>query len=216
MSTVPAPLAGQEERALIARIRTGERGLFHELIRPYERAVYTAAYSVLRNAADTEEVAQEAVLKAFANLHQLRADEKFKGWLLKITFNEARLRRRKNHGHLYESLDESAQEDTEGGFMPRQFADWRDIPSDILEKAEVRRAVEQALLTVAEKYRDVFLLRDMEQMSVEETAQVLGISPSAVKTRLHRARLQMRELLTPVFRKRRTDRLHFRKGRNPW
>jgi RNA polymerase sigma-70 factor (ECF subfamily) len=216
MSTAPAPLAGHDEKSLITRIRAGEKELFHELIGPYERAVYAVAYSVLRNPADTEEVAQEAVLKAFTKLDQLHADEKFKGWLLKITFNEARLRRRKNHGHLYESLDESGQNEVEGEFMPRQFADWRDVPSEFLEKAEIRRAVEQSLLALPEKYREVFVLRDLEQMSVEETAQVLGISVAGVKTRLHRARLQMRELLTPVFRKRWTDRLNFMKGRNPW
>jgi RNA polymerase sigma-70 factor (ECF subfamily) len=216
VSTPPGLAAEHDERSLIARIRAGERELFHELIRPYERALYAMAYSVLHNPADAEEVAQEAVLKAFANLGQLRADNKFKGWLLQIAFNEARLRRRKNRGHLYESLDEAGQDDDEGEFMPRQFADWRDIPSETLEKAEVRRAVDKSLLALSGKYREVFVLRDIEHLSAEETARMLGISVPAVKTRLHRARLQMRELLTPVFRKRWTDRLAFRKGRNPW
>lgn len=215
MSTAPGFSTDHDERSLIARIRAGEKELFHELIRPYERALYAVAYGVLHNPADAEEIAQEAVLKAFANLVQLRADEKFKGWLLQIAFNEARLRRRKNHGHLYESLDE-AELDDEGDFMPRQFADWRDVPSEILEKAEINRAVEQSLVELPEKYREVFVLRDIEHLSAEEAAGVLGISVPAVKTRLHRARLQMRELLTPVFRKRWTDRLAFKKGRNPW
>lgn len=215
MSASAELFAEHDEKGLIARIRAGEKELFHDLIRPYERAVYSVAYSILRNTADAEEVAQEAVLKAFANLNQLRAEEKFKGWLLQITFNEARLRRRKDRKHLYESLD-GADQDEVGDFMPRQFADWRDIPSEALGKQEIRESVERALLDLPEKYREVFVLRDMEHLNVEETARVLDLTVSAVKTRLHRARLQMRELLAPLFRKRWTDRLAFKKGRNPW
>ena len=206
----------RDEAALIARITAGEKALFHELIRPYERAVYLAAYSILRNPADAEEVAQETLLKALSNLHQLRAHDKFKGWLLQIAFNEARMRLRKDHKHLYEALEGEEQGNEDAGFMPRGFADWRDIPSEVLEKKEIRQAVARALLTLSEKYRQVFLLRDVQHLSVEETARVLGISKPAVKTQLLRARLQMRELLAPVFRKRWSDRLPFWKGKKPW
>lgn len=209
----PTPVAGAEA-ALIARILAGEKALFHDLIRPYERAVYLAAYSVLRNPADAEEVAQETLLKALLNLQQLRAEDKFKGWLLQIAYNEARMRLRKEHRNLYEPLGEEGSNDPE--FQPRQFADWRDLPSDVLEKKEIRQAVARALLTLSDKYRQVFVLRDVEHLSVEETARVLGISQPAVKTQLLRARLQMRELLAPVFRRRWSDRLLFRKGRKPW
>ena len=209
----PTPVAGAEA-ALIARITAGEKALFHDLIRPYERAVYLAAYSVLRNPADAEEVAQETLLKALVNLHQLRAEDKFKGWLLQIAYNEARMRLRKDHRNLYEPLEEEGN--TEAEFMPREFADWRDIPSEVLEKKEVRQAVARALLTLSDKYRQVFVLRDVQHLSVEETARVLGISQPAVKTQLLRARLQMRELLAPVFRERWSDRLLFRKGKKPW
>lgn len=215
MGTSAKPLAEHDEKSLIARIRAGDKELFHELIRPYERSVYALAYSVLRNPADAEEVAQEAVLKAFTNLDKLRSEEKFKGWLLQIAFNEARMRRRKDRRQLYESLDD-ADQDEECVFMPRQFADWRDIPSEALEKQEIRQAVEQALMTLPGKYRDVFVLRDREHLSVEETAHVLDLSIPTVKIRLHRARLQMRELLAPIFRKRWTDRLVYKKGRKPW
>lgn len=207
----------RDEPGLIERVRRGERQLFHELIRPYERGVYLAAYSVLRNEADAEEVAQEAIFKAFVHLEQLRSDQKFKGWLLLIAVNEARMRRRKNHRHLYESLDAGDKESEDGEFMPRQFSDWREIPSETLERKEVRVAVKRALDGLPEIYRDVFVLRDIEHLTVEETSKALGISVPSVKTRLHRARLQMRETLVPVFGKTWMNRIKiWRGGNRPW
>jgi len=204
------------ESALIERIRRGEKELFHELVRPYERSVYLTAYSVLRNPADAEDVAQETLLKAFVHLDQLRSTEKFKAWLLLIAVNEARMRRRKDHRHLYESLEEQAVDLEDGEFMPQQFADWREVPSEVAEKKEIRAAVLRALDSLPPRYREVFVLRDMQHLRVAETAQVLGISIPAVKTQLHRARLQMREHLAPVFGKRWIERLPFFKGKNPW
>jgi RNA polymerase sigma-70 factor, ECF subfamily len=206
----------RDESALIERVRGGDKALFYELIRPYARNVYLSAYSVLHNQADTEEVVQEALLKAFTHLDQLRSTDKFKPWLLLIAVNEARMRRRKDRQHLYESLEESAMETEDGEFMPRQFADWREIPSDLVERKEIRVAVEKALETLPEKYREVFVLRDMQHLSVAETATVLELTVPAVKIQLHRARLQMREQLAPVFGKRWIDRLPFWKGKNPW
>ena len=210
------PHIARDEPALIERIRQGERALFHELIRPYERGVYLAAYSILRNEADAEEVAQESILKAFMHLGQLREEEKFKSWLLLIVVNEARMRRRKDRRHLYESVDDPGTESEEGEFMPRQFADWREIPSESLERAEVRTAVNRALASLPGIYREVFVLRDVEHLTVTETAQALDISVAAVKTRLHRARLQMREQLAPVFGRSWLDRLAWWRGKKPW
>lgn len=210
------PYVERDEPALIERIRRGERELFHELIRPYERGVYLAAYSILRNDADAEEVAQEAILKAFAHLEQLRADEKFKGWLLLIAVNEAKMRRRKDRKHIYESLDDPSTESADGEFMPRQFADWREIPSETLERKEIRVAVKRAMDGLPEIYRDVFVLRDVQHLTVEETAKALSISIPSVKTRLHRARLQMREQLAPVFGKSWLNRIKVWRGEKPW
>lgn len=219
---VPNPLppadrsVERDEAALIGRVRAGQKELFYELIRPYERGVYLTAFSIVHNQADAEEVAQEAFLKAFEHLDQLRSDEKFKNWLLLIAINEARMRRRKDHRNLYESIDEEAVEANDGEFMPHQFADWRDVPSEAYEKTEIKNAVLKAMESLPQKYREVFLLRDVEHLSVEETSKMLGVSTAAVKTQLHRARLQMREQLVPVFGKRWSDRLPFLKGRNPW
>lgn len=205
-----------QELRLIERIRAGEKALFHELITPYERSVYLLAYSVLQNQEDAEEVAQETMLRAFANLNQLRSDTKFKSWLLTIAINEARLRRRKERKHLYESLDGEQPGEDQGEFMPRDLADWREIPSEALERKEIRHAVSQALRRLPTKYREAFLLRDVQHLGVEETAQALGVSVAAAKTRTHRARLQMREELAPYCKRRWTDRLPFRKGTKPW
>jgi RNA polymerase sigma-70 factor (ECF subfamily) len=218
----PDPLLGlknsveSDEANLIRGVRAGQKELFYELIRPYERAIYLTAFSILRNQADAEEVAQETMLKAFSHLDQLRSDEKFKGWLLLIAVNEARMRRRKDHQHLFESIEDEAVETEEGDFMPHQFADWREIPSEALDKREIRSAVQKALDGLPQKYREVFVLRDVQHLSVEETSKALGLSTSAVKTQLHRARLQIREQLVPVFGKRWSDRLPFLKGRKPW
>jgi RNA polymerase sigma-70 factor, ECF subfamily len=212
----PQPRSFSDDAALIERIRAGETDAFLELIQPYGKSVYLLAYSVLKNQADAEDTAQETILKAFKYLHQLTAIEKFKSWLLQIAMNEARIRRRKNRGHLYESIDEGLETEESDDFMPRQFADWREIPSEVLERKEVREQLNKALYDLPDKYREIFLLRDVQRLDEEEAAEVLGISKAAAKARLHRARLQLREKLAPIFKKRWTDRLPFRKGVKPW
>lgn len=206
----------RDERELIRRIRSGENELFHELIRPYERSVYGVIHSVLPNPADAEEVAQEVLFKAFLHLDQLSDDERFKAWLLRIAINEARMRRRKDRPQLYQSLDEDAGKDEEGDFRPRQFADWRDLPSEVLEREEFRRAVREAIAKLAEKYRVVLLLADAQSLRYEEIAALLKITMPAVKTRLHRARMKLQEQLEPAFKPRLSDHLMLLKGMNPW
>lgn len=212
-----SPAANErDERQLIRRIRSGEKDLFHELILPYERSVYGVVHSVLPNPADSEEVAQEAVFKAFLHLDQLADDEKFKAWLLRIAVNEARMRRRKDRPHLYESLDDDAGEDEEGDFRPKQFADWRDLPTEALDRAEFRTAVSEAIAKLPEKYRVILLLADAESLRYEEIAAALKITLPAVKTRLHRARMKVQEQLGPAFKPRLSDHLLLLKGMNPW
>jgi RNA polymerase sigma-70 factor, ECF subfamily len=210
------PRSFSDDAAMIERIRAGETNVFLELIQPYEKSVYLLAYSVLKNQADAEDAAQETVLKAFKYLHQLTSAEKFKSWLLQIAMNEARIRRRKDRAYLYESIEEGLQQEESGEFMPRQFADWREIPSEVLERKEVREQLNKALYDLPDKYREIFLLRDVQRLDEGEAAEVLGISRAAAKARLHRARLQLRERLAPIFKKRWTDRLPFRKGVQPW
>jgi RNA polymerase sigma-70 factor (ECF subfamily) len=184
------------ERELIERVLAGEKQLFYELIRPYERGVFLAAVSILGNDADAEDAAQEAILKAYRNLAGFRQESKFSTWLIQIAINESKMTLRKERRHLYESID-AGQETNEGDYIPTDFADWREIPSEALEQSQLREALNKALKSLPEKYRTVIILRDVQQMSIAETAKALGISEENVKTRTSRARLQMRDRLAP-------------------
>lgn len=189
----------EREAELIHRIASGEPGLFYDLIQPYERSVFVAAVSILGNDADAEEVAQEAILKAFKSLSCFRHEAKFSTWLIQIAVNEARMKLRKDRRHLYDSIDSGKSTD-DGDYIPTDFADWREIPSEALERRELREALDKGLRSLPEKYRAVLVLRDVEQLSITETAQILGISEQNVKTRTSRARLRMRDLLMASWR----------------
>ncbi len=202
------------EQELIAQVQRGQTGLFYELVRPYERRVYAAALAILRNEADAEDAAQEAMLKALANIRQFRAEARFSTWLIQITVNEALMRRRRERTRMTEAIDD--HRDDEGEYTPRDFADWREIPSEALERKEVRQKLTEALASLDRKYREVFVLRDMEQLNIQETAEALGISVASVKTRLLRARLMLRDLLAGGWEQGWFSRLPFEKGTKPW
>lgn len=202
------------EQRLIQRIWDGEREAFCELVRPYERRVYAAAFAILRSEADAEDCAQETALKAFKHIRQFRAEARFSTWLIQIAANEARMRRRKEHADLVQAIEKD--EDDDGSNVPRDFADWREIPSEALERKEVREKLAEMLGSLAQIYREVFVLRDMEQLSIRETAKALGISTASVKIRLLRARLMLRDLLSPGFGGPWSSNLSFSKGRKPW
>lgn len=204
---------GEEE--LIRQICAGQTELFCTLIAPYQRTVYAIAYSVVNNAADAEEVAQEAFLNALKSLSNFRAESKFSTWLIQITMNEARSRVRRNRAHLYHSLNDSSKSE-DGDFVPRDLADWREIPSEALARKELREKIEQALLNLRPIYREVLVLRDVEHFSVAETAEALGISKDLVKTRLLRARLKMREALAPGYDGSWTSAARMYKRVRPW
>lgn len=208
------PAAGTREQDLIARVQRGEHELFYELVRPYERRVYAAALAILRNDADAEDAAQEAMLKALANLRQFRAEAKFSTWLTQITVNEALMRRRRERTVVMEGIDEKRDEESE--YAPRDFADWREIPSEALERKEIRQRLADALGGLDRKYREVFVMRDMQHLNIQETAEALGISVASVKTRLLRARLMLRDALAAGWENGWFSRLPFEKGTKPW
>jgi RNA polymerase sigma-70 factor (ECF subfamily) len=214
-SSLEKPVSEEtREQELIRRIRSGEPDKFYELIRPFERRVYAAAFAILRNEADAEDAAQEAMLKAFANLRQFRGEARFSTWLIQIAVNEARMRRRKDHANVIEPIGE--REDAEGVYTPREFADWHEVPSEALERREVRDLLLEALAALGSKYREVFVLRDVEHQSIQEVSETLGISTASVKTRLLRARLMLRDLLAPKLTGGWFSRLGFQKGTKPW
>jgi RNA polymerase sigma-70 factor, ECF subfamily len=202
------------EQELIRRVQAGEKQFFYELVKPYERRIYSAAFAILRNEAEAEDAAQEAVLKALTHVQQFRADARFSTWLTQIAVNEALMKRRKAHAEIMEPIGEREEDD--GTYTPRDFADWREIPSEILERKEIRQKLADALSALAEKYRKVFVLRDIQHLSIEETAEALGISRASVKTRLLRARLMLRDLLAPGLGGAFFSRLPFEKGTKPW
>jgi RNA polymerase sigma-70 factor (ECF subfamily) len=204
----------EHEAALIGRIQRGERELFYELIQPYQKRVFVIAFTILRNEADAEDAAQDAFLKAFKYLAQFRSESRFSTWLIQVAINEARLRLRRSHLEIMRPIED--QENEDGTYTPRDFTDWREIPSEALERKEIREKLVAALGSLAQKYREVFVLRDVEHMSIEDTAQALGISASAVKTRLLRARLMLRDLLSPGLEGMWAGHSQIPKGTKPW
>ncbi len=197
------------EPQIIARIVAGDAQLFHDLIRPYERSVYIMALSFLHNEADAEDIAQEALLKAFRNLASFRGESKFCTWLISITLNEARSLLRHKGVLRMESLDTTADE--EGHISPALLRDWKEIPSEELERREVRLMLQDAVSSLPTIYREIFILRDIEELNTGEAAKLLKISVASAKVRLHRARLIMQRTLAP-----RLKQMHPKRGWLQW
>lgn len=188
-------LSTRDEARMIAAILAGDREQYHELIRPYERSVYKMTLSFMKNESDAEDVAQESFLKAFRKLADFRGQAKFSTWLISITLNEARSRLRRTATVRMESLDESPEEGAH--ISPALLRDWREVPSEALERQEVRQMLQDAIANLSPLYREVLLLRDVEECSIEETATALSITSGTVKVRLHRARMMMQKELAP-------------------
>ncbi|MFY9852674.1 MAG: sigma-70 family RNA polymerase sigma factor [Terracidiphilus sp.] len=185
----------RDEAQMIAAILAGDTELYHALIRPYELSVYRMALSYMKNESDAEDVAQEAFLKALRKLSAFRGESKFSTWLISITLNEARRRLRHQSTLRFESIDEAPDEG--GHVSPAILRDWREIPSEALERSEVRELLQTAINNLSPIYRQVLLLRDVEELSIDEAATVLEISLSSVKVRLHRARIMLQKELAP-------------------
>ena len=187
---------------MISRIKAGERDLFYDLIKPCERAVFLTAYSVLKNEADAEEVVQEAALKAYNALGSFRGEAKFSTWLVKITLNEARMKLRRSRAESEVSLEDFVDDGNDSDYTPAVLTNWREIPSESLERKELREALRRAVNELPEKYREVLISRDVREMNIAETAELLGITEGMVKTRLFRARLLMQKMVAPELRPR--------------
>jgi RNA polymerase sigma-70 factor (ECF subfamily) len=189
--TAPHPESEQ-----IRRILAGETQVFHDLIRPCERPIYFLLLSLLRNSADAEDAAQETAIKVYRNLHLFRGDSQFRTWVLSIARNEGLGRLRKLGTLREDSLDEGIDGDT-GDYTPAILTSWREVPTEALERKELGALLRAAIDGLPEIYRNVVLLRDIEEMDVRETAAALGVSEGAVKVRLHRARAMLQRELAP-------------------
>ncbi len=180
----------------IRRIRAGEKHIFHDLIRPCERAIYIMLLSMLGNEAEAEDAAQETAVKVYLNLHLFRGESQFRTWVLSIARNEGLGRLRKLSNRREDSLDAETDEQS-GDYTPAILTSWREIPDEALERKELGELIRAAIAGLPEIYRNVILLRDIEEMDVRETAGVLGISEGAVKVRLHRGRALLQRSLAP-------------------
>ena len=178
------------ERTLIAEILAGNHERYYELIAPIERRVYYTAYAILRTEADAEEVSQEAILKGFRGLRTFRGEARFSSWLLSIVANEARMRLRQRREVSLELLRSPENEDE---YTPIELAEWREIAVEALAQKELAAHLEEALEALPEIYREVLIVRDIDGLTIAETSAALEISVPAVKTRLLRARLMVRD-----------------------
>jgi RNA polymerase sigma-70 factor, ECF subfamily len=206
--------AGRDEAGLITGILAGEKELFHELIRPYERMVYMTVLAIVRNETDAEDGAQDAMVNAYRHLGKFRGESKFSTWLATIAMNEGRQKLRRAKRAREDALEEPiAGEEQE--FTPTPLTDWREIPLEALERKELREALRDAVGQLPGIYRQIFTFRDLDGMNVAETAAVLGINENMVKVRLHRARMMLQKRLVPFLKTTAPARKGFW-GRMPW
>src|SRR6202034_2349350 len=180
---------------LVARARQGDMAAYEKLVKQYDRQVFRIAQHIVQNREDAEDVVQDAFLKAYEKLDQFQGNSKFYTWLVRIAVNEALMRLRKRRTGKMVSIDEDVQ--TEEGSVPRDLAEWRPNPEQEYNQAELADILRKTINGLPPGFRVVFVLRDVEGLSTEETATALGLSVPAVKSRLLRARLELRERLSP-------------------
>ena len=202
MSTSPTTL-GFDESALVARAKSGDMDAFSELVTHYERRVFRMAKQITQNDDDAEDVLQETFLKAYTHLDNFQGNSKFYTWLVRIAVNEALMKLRKRRSDRTVPLDEPIN--TGEDEMVREIAVWDENPEESYSREELGALLNEAIQSLKSAYRTVFILRDIEELSIEETAEALNLSISAVKSRLLRARLQLREKLTRQFKKKGDD-----------
>ncbi len=195
--------AGVDESTLVAQSRQGDTVAFGELVRRYEAKIFRLAQHVTQNREDAEDVLQETFMKAYEHLDQFQGNSKFYTWIVRIAVNQAlmKLRRRKTDKSV--SLDETI--DTGEDTIVREIAAWDEDPEQRFSREELGGILDTAVESLEPPYRSVFVLRDIEELSTEETADALGLSIPAVKSRLLRARLQLREKLTRYFKRKGDD-----------
>jgi RNA polymerase sigma-70 factor (ECF subfamily) len=187
-----------EELVLVHAAKAGDLEAFSQLVTRYDRNIFRIAQHITHNDEDAQDVVQDAFLKAYTNLAQFQENSKFYTWLVRIAVNEALMKLRKRRNDRTVSLDEDVE--TEEGSMPREVADWSPNPEQLYGQSELGDILKKTIQGLSPGFRTVFVLRDVEGLSTEETAEMLDLSVPAVKSRLLRARLQLRERLSRYFK----------------
>lgn len=188
-----------DEHSLVTQAKAGDYAAFEELVNRYEKKIYRLAFNITGHREDAEDVLQEAFMKSFQHLHNFREGSRFYTWLVRIAVNEGLMKLRKRRTGRLVQMEDST--DDEGHTVPREFVDWGPNPEKLYERSELEGILQKAVDSLSPNFRTVFLLRDVEKLSTEETADVLEISIGAVKARIFRARLQLREDLSKVFKR---------------
>jgi RNA polymerase sigma-70 factor, ECF subfamily len=199
-STQFAPMeVASDDLDLVHASKDGDVTAFEQLVKRYDRKLYRIAQSITHNREDSQDAVQEALLKAFQNLGEFREESQFSTWLIRITVNQSLMKLRKQRATREVSLNEGFQ--TDGDALPMEIADWAPNPEQLFRESELRDILIKTLKELPPILRAVFVLRDVEGLSIDQTAQVLNVSHTAVKARLWRSRLQLRERLNKYFRK---------------
>jgi RNA polymerase sigma-70 factor, ECF subfamily len=192
-----------EESTLVAQAREGDTVAFGELVRRYEGRIFRLAQHITQNREDAEDVLQETFLKAYEHLDQFQGHSKFYTWIVRIAVNQSLMKLRRRKADRSVSLDETI--DTGEDNIVREIAAWGENPEERFSREELGGLLDSAIQGLEPPYRSVFVLRDIEDLSTEETADALELSIPAVKSRLLRARLQLREKLTRQFKRKGDD-----------
>ena len=195
---LPSTVVRDDESALVAAAKGGDLDAFQELVSRYEAKIYRLSWNITRNKEDAEDSMQDAFMKAFQHLDGFEGGSRFYTWLVRIAVNEALMKLRKRRPNQI-SLDEPVQTDGDD-LMPRDLQDWGPSPEQKYQRTELNQILTDAIEELDSPYRMAFVLRDVSELSTEETAEALGISVPAVKSRLLRARLKLRQKLDPYFR----------------
>lgn len=190
----------ENEASVVAEAKQGSAEAFTTLVNQYDRNIYRLALNITSNQQDAEDVLQETFLKAYTNLEKFKGDSRFYTWVVRIAVNESLMKLRKRRGDRTVSLDEPIQTG-EDESLPREVEDWDDNPEQRYAKTELQGILREAIDGLEPQFRTVVVLRDVEELSTEETAEILGLSVPAVKSRLLRGRLKLRERLNRFFRK---------------
>jgi RNA polymerase sigma-70 factor, ECF subfamily len=195
---LPSKIAREDEHLLVQAAKRGDQSAFEELVNRYEKKIFRLTMNITRNTEDAEDAMQDAFMKAYSHLNTFEEGSRFYTWLVRIAANEALMRLRKRRPNQF-SLDEPIEGDEEA--LPREIQDWGPSPEQRYAQSEMREILNGVIDQLTPDFRIVFVLRDIEGLSTEETASTLGISEAAVKSRLLRARLKLRQKLDRYFRK---------------